>query len=194
METLAEQTIVDILGNQMDLDSQRVWIRDQNKKIPQGDGLFVIVGMISSKPFSVNKYSTPTDDDTGLKEIQTVIAQEQIQIDIISRNTDAITRRYEILTALNSTYAVQKMEAGNFKIFKMPTAFLNASEAEGGSRINRFSVTVTAHVWYRKEIELASGDFYNDFDTRVDDKETIDEADGLIEFTIDENTDLGGLA
>lgn len=196
MNSLAEQIIVDILSSQMELDDQHVWVRSQNKKIPPTDGLFIVVGMVDSQVLSVTKYEEPTTipqpdptpDIQTLTEKITAVTRDNIQIDILSRNNDALTRRWEVMTALASTYSVQKQEEHNFKIFRVPTMFVNASEAEGGSNINRFSMTIACHVWYRKDTLLSQGDIYTSFDTRVDDEQSIGEPEGIIEFTIDENT------
>lgn len=201
MNSLAEQIIVDILANQMSLDSQNVWVRNQNKKIPPTDGVFVVVGMVDSQVMGVNKAEVPTtipqpDPDPDIQTLTekiTVTTRDNIQIDILSRNTDAIIRRWEIMAALASTYSVQKQEENQFKIFRVPTSFVNTSEAEGGSNINRFSLIISCHVWYKKDTILAQGDIFTEFKTRVDDAKSIETDSGIIEFTIDENTVIEGI-
>lgn len=200
MNSLAEQIIVQILVNQMALDDQTCWVRDQNKKIPNGDGLFIVVGMVDSQVLSVGREEvsgeipqpSPAPALQTLTETMTVITRDNIQIDIMSRDNQALLRRWEILAALQSTYAVQQMEENDFRIFRQPMNFVNASAAEGGSTLNRFSMTIPCNVWYRKESVSPTYDFYNSFDTRVDDEQSIGTADGIIEFTIDENTTFEG--
>lgn len=185
MNTLAEQVIVDILAHEMDLNSQNVWVRDQNFKIPNTKDLFIVAGMVDSKVISVNKQEVPvTSPINSLNEKMMVVTRDNIQIDIFSITTEAITRRWEILAALASTYSVQKQEENQFKIFRLPTNFVNSSGAEGGSNLNRFSLTIACHVWYRKESVLSRSEIFDTFDTRVDDAITIGEENGLIEFTI----------
>lgn len=185
MNSIAEQIIVDIIATYMELNSQNVWVRDQNFKIPNTNDLFVIVGLVDSQIMAVNKQNEAiTSPINSMSETMTVISRENIQIDVMSRSLDAIQRRAEVLMALASTYSVQKQEENSFKIFKVPVNFVNTSSAEGGSNLNRFSLTISAHVWYKKTKNLALGDIYTSFDTRVDDAVTIGEADGLIEFTI----------
>jgi len=195
MDKLAEQVIIDILTNQMGLDPQRIWVRDQNKKIPPDDNLFITVGMADASPMSVQNYMetrtlppVPPSEDPTVQEVEIIRTQlrEIHQVDILSRNTDAITRRWEILAALGSIYAQQQQEKYVFKIGKLPTTFVNASSAEGGSQLNRFSLLFACFVWYKKEIALNpnGSEFYDDFTTRVDDAKTIGEPEGLIEFEI----------
>jgi len=213
MNLLAEQIIVDILAREMTLDSGRVFIRDQNLKLPPDDGLYVVVGMVGEQPFGivnsieateitgVNRITVPgsnrfTDSGDqritavtgqGLKQVQQIVTQEQIQIDIMSRSREAIQRRWEIFAALASIYSVQQQELNTFKIFKIPSSFANTSGTEGGSNLNKFSITVTCHVWYRKESYLQSGDYYDDFTQRVDDDTTIGNTNGLFDFEITNN-------
>lgn len=186
MNLLAEQIIVDIIRQEMELDVNSVWIRDQNKDIPLDDGLYVIVGLTDSKTISSsNSFDTDTNE-----EIQEAVVSENIQIDIFSSSKDLISRRWEIIAALHSVLSRQKQEENNFKIFRNPNSFVNASGAEGGSNIIRYSTNFTCHVWYRKEkvIQSEAGDYYNDFSQRVDDVGSIAEDNGIIEFEIDENT------
>ncbi len=185
MDKLAEQIIADILVTQLDLDESQVWLRYQNEKIPPDDRLYIVVGMSDSQIISSVNTPTPTYD--GMSETLQVVARENIQIDIFSRSLAALQRRWEALASLNSVYSQQQQELYQFRIFPLPTSFVNTSSAEGGSNINRFSIIIACHTWYRQEKVLQSpNDYYNDFDTRVDDEETISEPEGLIEFNIHE--------
>lgn len=181
---LAEQIIVDILREELSLPQNNVWIRDQNRKIPIDDDLYVIVGMVDSTV--MGNVNTIIPSEGGMTEIQEVTTRENIQIDILSRSTEAITRRFEIITALKSFLSTQSQEENEFKIFAVPTTFVNSSSAEGGSNINRFTIIVGCHTLFRKEkvLESVSGDYFDEFETRVDDENTIEEEDGLFEFTI----------
>lgn len=181
---LVEPIIIDILRNELELNNANVWVRDQNKKIPNDQGLYIVVGMVDTKVIGNNNTITPTD--AGMTELQQVTMRQNIQIDIFSRSTDAITRRSEVLAALSSFYSQQLQERNSFKIFRIPTTFINSSGVEGGSNINRFSIIIACHTFFRKEKVLSSinGDYYDEFETRVDDANTIDQVDGLFEFTI----------
>lgn len=198
MDSLASQIICNILVKKMRLSDQNVWVRDQNKKIPDGTGIFIAVGCVGWKPIAVNTLEEsivipkpdPQPDISTLKEIITTIAQEYIQIDIMSRDNAALMRQMEILSSLASTYSIQQQEKNSFKIFRLPIRFDNTSFAEGGSMLNRFSITIAANVWYRKEEILALDDIFDSFETRVDDEETIGTEHGIIEFTIDQNTEI----
>lgn len=184
MNNLTESIVVDIIRNQMGLVNNQIWIRDQNRKIPNDKGLYLIVGMTDARALSSKSSMITKDgDQVELGEVQFL---ENIQIDILSRSNDAINRRWEIPIALKSIYAQQKQEENFFKINRLSRSFVNSSLAEGGSQLNRFTLSFSCLVWYKKETVLDpdGGDYYDDFDTRVDDKNTIGEPEGLIEFNI----------
>jgi len=184
MNSLAEQIILEIIKQELPLQNQRGWIRFQNKLIPEDTGLYVVVGMVDSQVMSNVNTSLPTDE--GMTERQQVQMRENVQIDVFSRDNSALTRHWEILAALNSVYSVQMQEKNYFRIFQVPTSFVNTSAAEGGSNLNRFTIVVSCFVWYNKEKMLSSpnGDYYDDFTTRVDDENSIDKPHGIIEFEI----------
>lgn len=184
MSILIEQSIVDIIKNQMVLPDAQVWILDQTRMIPDDTKLYVVIGMSDSQIISNNASPTNTYDTIG--QNQQVVYKENIQIDIFSRSIEAIQRRFEILTSLASNYAVQKQETDNFSIFRVPTSFVNTSSAEGGSNLNRFTIIIACQGMYTKTSTIPGPyDYYDEFTTRVDDEKTIGTATGLIEIDFD---------
>lgn len=185
MNPLAEQVIVDIIKTKMALPDDQVFIRDQNKLIFPKNSLYIVVGMIDSQVLSVVNTTSPTYD--GMEEVIQVVMRENIQIDILSRSTEALYRRAEVLLALRSEYSEQQQEEYQFSIFANPSSFVNTSSAEGGSYINRFTITIACHTMTRSDNALvAPYDYYNDFRTRADDERTIGTENGLFEFEIKE--------
>lgn len=184
MIKLAEQIIIDIIRQEMKIKKDRIWVRNQNRVIPEDDGLFLVVGFVDGQTISSVNNTAPTDD--GMTETQQVIVRENIQVDILSRNNDALMRHWEVTAALHSIYAQQAQEANYFKIFRIPTTFINTSGAEGGSTLNRFTLIIPCHVWYYKQKVLSSpnGDYFDKFGTRVDDEASIGEDHGIIEFEL----------
>ncbi len=185
MNKLPEQIILEILKNEMSLEDNQAWVGYQTQKIIPQTGLFVVVNNIDSRVVSVA--NTPSGDYAdGMTQLIQSVMRENIQIDIFSRDNSALTRRGEVLLALGSVYSEQKQELEEFSIFKIPTTFVNTSSAEGGSNLNRFSIIVACHTWYRSEKVIQSPDYYDNFSTRVDDEQTIGQENGLIEFNIEE--------
>ncbi|PHS61070.1 MAG: hypothetical protein COB09_19165 [Thalassobium sp.] len=191
MDKLASQIIVDIIQNQMALPATDVWVDELNYIIPTGEDIKVSVGMSDATVMSSGDSELEfRDPDTY--EIQQVQMRENIQIEIFARSASALLRRWEVVAALNSIYSEQQQEFYGFKIFSIPNSFINTSVAEGGSQLARFTLSFACFVWYRKERLLTTGgkQYYDTFKTRVDDEKTIGTPTGLIEFTIDENTEL----
>lgn len=189
MNSLTAQIMVNILNWEMKMPKDSVWLRDQNRLITNDYGLYIVVGMINTPTIYGNVvYMTEIDGvPYQINELQT---REIIQVDILSRSNDALTRNVEIPMAMASFYAQQQQELNNFKIFPKPLSFANTSEAEGGSTLNRYSLTFAAMIWYRKQSLLNSpfGDYYDDFTTRADDEKTIGTNTPLLEFEITPDT------
>ena len=72
-----------------------------------------------------------------------------MQIDVYSRNNEARQRFWEVITALKSVYAEQQQDKYNFKIGTI-TNSRNLSGIDGGSDINRFSISFNVLVHYHK--------------------------------------------
>jgi len=176
MQTLVEQIVINILIQQMRIGPDRIWIQDQTRKIPEDDGLFIQVGSFPDQCIGNVTYQQDetVNDITIVHEINQVMARELIQIDICSRSNEAIFRRWDPVLAMQSIYSQQQQELNNFKIFRMAKP-IKTSGAEGGSNINRYSISVPCIVWYKLDnIETSPlGDYFNDFTTRVDDPATI---------------------
>ncbi len=180
---IAEQIIVNILQTEMDLPVNNVWLMNQNRKIAIDEQLYIAVGMVDSQVIS--NTNTPYSTEEGVSELQQVLTRDNIQIDLLSKSNSALTRRWEVLAALKSVYSEQQQEENEFSIFGIPSVFVNSSSAEGGSQINRFTITVAVHTLYSKTKAITgSENYYDDFDTRVDDEQTIGTDIALIEFNI----------
>lgn len=191
-ESLASQVIIDILNEEMDMPPNAVWLREQNRTIPNDNGLYMAVGLVGAQTIGntteMQTLTNPATNAPAQYEINTVQQQEAIQIDILSSavNNYAMLRNWEVIAALQSFYSQQLQEQNNFKIFRIPRSFVDTSSAEGGSMLQRFSITIMAFVWYRKQ--KLFGDYYDDFTVRVDDEKTIGTGSPLIEFEITEDT------
>lgn len=212
MNLLSSQYIIDIINEEMNMPANSVWLRDQNPKIPIDNGLYIAVGIVSSRVMSAETRMVPYVPTTEVNwdepgqtwdenppqnwdqtyavqtQVSEAVVQEMVQIDVFSRALTALQRNWEVVAALNSFYSQQQQEAQNFKIFRIPQNWINTSSAEGSSILNRYTITFPCFVWYRKEKVLTAngGDYYDDFTTRVDDSNTIGTDSPLIEFEINQ--------
>lgn len=198
MKPIPSQVIVDILTTEMGMPKNSVWVRNQNVKIPDDNGLYIIAGMVAAFPISnvtymitgdkanFTDYDQPTQNwDVAQKywddqeiQVNEVVQNENIQIDILSRSNVILARNWEIIAAMQSFYAQQQQELYNFKIFRIPRNFIDTSAAEGGSQLNRYTITISVQALYQKVKILNSvlGDYYNQFSMRVDTENTIGNA------------------
>ena len=95
---------------------------------------------IGSVIVSNNNYTKDVNGD--FSEIQETVINDNIQIDITSRNNEARLRRFEVVTALHSIRAQEYQDLYNFRIFQIPSSFVNTNNIEGGYRIYRYTITV----------------------------------------------------
>lgn len=184
--TPIETIFYDILLNELSFQSSDdVWIESQNKLIPNDpDRLFAVIGFVDSQVISHS--SDFKVEGINCFEIQELVQRESIQIDLLSRDNKARNARGRVLLALNSIFAKQQQELYNFRIFPYNASFVNTSEAEGGSEINRFTLVVNCHVWYRETKQLAEDQVFANFTTRVDDENTIGQVDPLFDLEFGE--------
>lgn len=156
-----EQYVVDIIRKEMGLDQQHIWIQAQNRKIPpNSQDLYVVVGVVDFLPISSKSYYLSDTD----KERQILYGRANVQVDIFSRSNEARTRRGEILMALNSFYSKEVQDSKQFRIFELPSTFINLSGLAGGSDINRFTMRFYAMIAESKD---KSSDYYDTFNAQL---------------------------
>lgn len=195
--SLSEELLIDIVKEELGLPNAQVWIRNQNREIPADGKLYVVIGMVQSRIVSAK---TSMIEEAGLQyEINSVTTFENIQIDFFSSSDEASLRRFEFVAALSGFYAQQVQEKNFFKIYKIPSQFLNTSAAEGGSQLNRYTITVAVGNSFNKKREMLTGvpngkrSWFDTFPVRVDDEKTIGEDTPLFEFELPIDTQRGFL-
>ena len=172
-----EEYVVDIIRTELGLDQQHIWIQSQNRKIPpNSNDLYVVVGVVDFLPISSKSYYLSAKDI----ERQVIYGRANVQIDIFSRSNEARNRRGEILMALNSFYSKGIQDSKQFRIFELPSTFLNLSGLAGGSDINRFTMRFYAMIAESKE---KSSDYYDTFNAELhiedEQKEVVIELENL---------------
>jgi hypothetical protein len=139
---LTVQIVCDILKTGLGLDDEHIWIYNQRRDIPTGDGIFVTVGVQSIVPYGNNRRSVATSG--GMAEEVSQQFQETLSINVFSHDNAAAMRLGEVLGALNSTYSAQRQAAESFQLAAVPTSINDTSFLEGTSILYRFSITVRA--------------------------------------------------
>lgn len=135
-----------------------VYIYSPDVSLGTTDKLQIGIQSIGSVVVSNNNF---TKDINGtFSEIQETVINDNIQIDVTSRNNEARIRRYEVITALHSIRAQEYQDLYNFKIFQIPSSFVNTNNIEGGYRIYRYTITVPVQ-YMRRYVKPI--DYYDKF-------------------------------
>lgn len=159
-------TTIDLIRNiimvDMPFPTERIFLYNEDYVLPPDNGLWIIVAYAGSKPYS-NRSSTFTDENGNFMERQNVNTQEQIVINLMSFDLEALERKEEVLQALASLYSQNVQSQESFKIAPiMPIA--DRSEIEGGKINYRFDIMLTVLTWYEK---IKSADYYDGIITKV---------------------------
>lgn len=169
-----EKILVDIIKHELDLPDNygttsngdvipSVIIYGQNIKLFNTDKMQITVRTVSQRVWSNrNEFEDITvSQQTNYTEIQDINESRMMQVDVYSRNNDARERFWEVSMALRSVYAEQQMDLYNFKIGTI-TNSQNTSGLDGGSDINRFTISFNVLTHQHKEKVI---DYYDKFET-----------------------------
>lgn len=150
--------LCDVIQQGLGLQDGRVRVYNQKLPKPSDDGLFVAVSVLACKAFG----NTRSYDPANNAEIQSTNFLAQLSIDIISRSSEALDRKEEVLMALSSTYAEQSQEQNSFKIAQLPTGFVNLSDIDGSAIPYRFNIAVGIQYFVQKISPVAFYDTFQD--------------------------------
>lgn len=151
--------VCDIIQTQMNLPNGRVYEWDQKIFQPTDYDLYVILSVMSCKPFGNVNAPFPGD---GSQVNQFVSMYAKIDIDIISRGPAARDQKELVVLALNSIYSQQQQDAFAFYIGKLPITggFINLSNVDGAAIPYRYKISYAIH--YAASLNQAVP-YYNNF-------------------------------
>ncbi len=152
----------EMIQSELGLSNGRVYLWDQKIFQPSDNGLYVVVSVMSCKPFANTISPDPTTGwDTA---IQSVNMMATLDIDIMSRGPAARTRKEEVILALNSDYAQFQQEANSFLIGKIPPGarFLNLSFIDGAAIPYRYRISVNMQYSVTKTKAIPYFDTFED--------------------------------
>lgn len=162
-----------------------VYIVAPNISLGTTDKLQIGIQSIGSKIVSNHVRSVFVPSSTGGADTMTqyneATIDDNLQIDISSKNSDARTRRHEVFMALNSYFSKQLQEKYGFRIFGLPSGFMNTSGADGGSTIYRYSITFQCQYMRVYSRTVVGYDYYNQFPANMQNDGGLSDS-----FTIDE--------
>lgn len=154
--------VCEIIQQEMELASGRVYIFDQKIMQPTDSGLYIAVSVLTSKPFANTLNFLSTDADLNGQGSINVL--DTLSINIISRSNQALFRKEEVLLALGSLYAEQQQELNSFFIGRLPPSgqFVNLSDVDGAAIPYRFNISINVQYFTRK---VKPVEFFDDFDS-----------------------------
>ena len=121
--------IGDILKNCMTLTDDQIWIYNQDFKIPETSGLFVLLQYNSSQNYSsTNEFIPAAENVVGGQESMSMLTREGYTINIISKNDEARQRKEEVVLSLNSNFSQDQQGLYQFQIARISEGFTNVSE------------------------------------------------------------------
>jgi len=157
------KVVADILQTELGLTNGHVLLSYQQFKLPSDSGLYIILNNISGKAIGNNNYFDSTL--IGMQETQQVAMHEIVQIDLMSADNSARTRKIEVIAALMSKYSQQQQEINTVKIGRIPSEFSDTSSLEETQFLYRFTMTIPIFSLYTKTKIIA--DYYDNFTQEV---------------------------
>jgi len=143
------ELVAAIINKEMGLGPNQVYIYNQKFIIPKDDKIYVSIGILSTRPFSnVNRFKDG-------KSEQSATFRTALDINIMSVSPDILSRKEEVILALNSDYSRRMQTLNSFHIAPLSSQFTNVSSVEGPSIPFRFNINVnmTYAISSKKETE-----------------------------------------
>lgn len=147
--------VADILQTELDLVDGQVMLEYEKFDISPDPGLYIALNYVG--PGKIIHASSQGQDagklvgiDQGLNEVQQIVISHMIDIDIMSFDKQARTRKEEIPMALMSFYSKRKQEEYGMQIARNIGPMLNTSSLETTKFLNRFTMTIFVTAVYTK--------------------------------------------
>lgn len=155
--------IGDIIKRELELSSGAVMLYYEKFDIVTDPGLYVTLSYVSGKAIGNNNYF----DSINLTEVQEVAMNHIIQIDLMSFDASARTRKEEVIMALRSMASQNAQDQYGIQIARIPSEFVNASSLEATKILNRFTMSIVVKSLYRKTKAAAFYDTFTGPDVHV---------------------------
>lgn len=136
--------VLDIIRKEMGLEDRQVYLYEQKINIPKDSKIYIAVGVIQPRPFG-----NSIRFENGIA-IQSINMRTMMSIDILSRSTEALNRKEEVLLAFKSVYAQQQMACNSFFVAPLSMGFQNLSQVDGPAIPYRFNLSVNLQYFVKK--------------------------------------------
>jgi len=131
----ALKTTCRLIQDYMNLDNNHIYLYNNKWVIPKDGKLCVVVGTSQETPF----FTSTTVQ--GTTEENTTLSSCNLNINVFSRNREALYRKNEILMALNTSKAINSYVALGFYIPRLPTTFTQIDEVDGTGILTRYEIS-----------------------------------------------------
>ena len=157
--------IGDILKNCMILTDDQIFIYNQDFKLPETSGLFILLQYNTSSNYSTTNEFIPADEMVeGGQESISMLTKESYTINVVSKNDEARQRKEEVIMSLNSNFSQDQQGLYQFQIARVSDSFTNVSELEGAGMLNRFAINISLLAHYNKTIDTT---YYDTFTNEI---------------------------
>lgn len=153
------KVIGDILAHELPLATGYIMLNGEKWNIPKDESIFIALSYIG--PNKIIGNSNEMDSDQN--EVQTVTAQDTIQIDIMSYGSGANgarARKHEIAMALGSMFSQRIQEQYQCQIARQPTPPVDTSNLEGTGMLKRYTTTIAVTALFKK---TKAAEYYETF-------------------------------
>lgn len=141
--------IRNLIKSYMELDDNHCYIYNNKILIPEDKGLFVVIGIVNNEVIgNTLKYRKTVSE---LYAITSTSFCTTYSIDVLSYDTSARTRQYEIINCLASFEALQSQERNGYSIARVPNSFYDVSYLEASKMLNRYRINIK--VFHKTEVE-----------------------------------------
>jgi len=157
--------IGDILKNCMNLTDDQIWIYNQDFKIPETSGLFVVLDYGTEEDYAnVNEFIPAPTGTEGAQQNISVMTKENYIVNLMSKNDEARLRKHEVSMSLNSDFSQDQQGLYQFQIARVKNNSSNLSSLEGAGMLNRFATNITLTAHYSKTTDTV---YYDDFTNQI---------------------------
>lgn len=143
------KVIAKVLQTELNLVDGQVMLGLTNWEIPNTPGLYIALFYGPEQVIGNNSINS-VDDQGNYIQINDVIMLHTIDIDIMSFDESARTRKEEVLMVLQSYTANQAMESNSMRFASTPGSFISVDDLEPSKQLNRFKLSILVNALHQQ--------------------------------------------
>ena len=158
--------LCDIIQTEMGLPEGRVYPWNGKSFQPHDSGLYIPISFMPLKVYANNRKQNPVMYQ-GIVYSQHVLVKGIADIHLKSRSSDARDRKEELIMSLASSYSQSQQQLNAFKIFSIPSGFVDVSSEDGPAIPFHFVISVTMLYYKAKTTVGPCFDQFGEVQTKV---------------------------